>query len=61
LFKELAPVARMRLQLRVEAFNIFNYVQFGSPNATLNSASVGQVTSQANSPRQLQFGIKALW
>jgi len=61
LFKELAPVARMRLQLRVEAFNIFNYVQFGSPNTTLNSASVGQVTSQANSPRQLQFGIKALW
>ena len=61
LFKEIAPVARLRLQLRIEAFNVFNYVQFGSPNTNINSASVGQVTSQANSPRQLQFGIKALW
>jgi hypothetical protein len=61
LFKEIAPMDRFRLQLRVEAFNIFNYVQFGSPNTNVNSASVGQVTSQANSPRQLQFGIKALW
>jgi hypothetical protein len=36
-------------------------VLFGSPNTTLNCASVGQVTSQANAPRQMQFGVKMLW
>ena len=61
LFKEVAPLPSLRLQLRLEAFNVLNYVQFGSPNTTLSSATVGQVTSQANSPRQFQFGIKALW
>jgi hypothetical protein len=61
LFKEVAPLPSLRLQLRLEAFNVLNYVQFGSPNTTLSNASVGQVTSQANSPRQFQFGIKALW
>jgi hypothetical protein len=61
LFKELAATRRLRLQFRVEAFNVLNYVQFGAPNTTLSSATVGQVTSQANSPRQLQFGFKALW
>lgn len=61
LFKEVAASARLRLQVRIEAFNLFNDVQFGSPNTTLNNASFGQVTSQANAPRQLQFGVKLLW
>ena len=61
LIKEVRPAASFRLELRVEAFNIFNYVQFGSPNTTLSSATVGQVTSQANAPRQMQFGVKAIW
>jgi hypothetical protein len=47
--------------VRIEAFNLLNYVQFGNPNTTLNSASIGQVTSQANAPRQMQFGVKMLW
>jgi hypothetical protein len=46
---------------RRRRFNLFNYVQFGSPNTTLSSATVGQVTSQANPPRQMQFGVKAIW
>ena len=61
LIKEVRPAPALRLQLRIEAFNLFDYVQFGSPNTTLSSATVGQVTSQANSPRQLQFGVKAIW
>ncbi|MDQ3441361.1 MAG: hypothetical protein M3478_13530, partial [Planctomycetota bacterium] len=61
LLKDLRTTSSVRLELRVEAFNLFNYVQFGSPNTSLNSATLGQVTSQANSPRQIQFGIKALW
>ena len=61
LIKEVRPAQALRLQLRIEAFNLFDYVQFGSPNTTLSSATVGQVTSQANSPRQMQFGVKAIW
>lgn len=61
LIKEVRPSAGLTLQLRIEAFNLFDYVQFGSPNTTLSSATVGQVTSQANAPRQMQFGVKAIW
>jgi hypothetical protein len=60
-FKEVQPAAGLRLQVRIEAFNLLNYTQFGNPNTTLNSASIGQVTTQANSPRQMQFGVKMLW
>ena len=51
----------MRLQARIEAFNALNRVQFGSPNTSVTSSSFGVVTSQANTPRQLQFGVKVLW
>jgi hypothetical protein len=60
-FKEFHPYREMSLQLRGEAFNAFNHVQFGSPNTSVNSTSFGQITSQANSPRQLQFGAKLLF
>lgn len=60
-FKEVRPTAALRLQVRIEEFNLLNYTQFGSPNTTVNNASIGQVTTQANSPRQMQFGVKMLW
>jgi hypothetical protein len=60
-FKEVRPTAALRLELRIEAFNLLNYTQFGNPNTTLNSASFGQVTTQANAPRQMQFGVKMIW
>ena len=43
------------LQLRAESFNLFNRVQFGAPNTSIGSAQVGQITTQANDPRLLQF------
>ena len=61
LFKHFALVGRARLQARVEAFNAFNRVQFSGPNTSVTSGSFGVVSGQANTPRQLQFGIKALW
>ena len=51
----------MRIQARIEAFNVLNRVQFGGPNTSVTSSSFGVVTSQANTPRQLQFGVKVLW
>jgi hypothetical protein len=45
-------------QFRSEFYNLFNHPQFATPNGTITSQSFGQVTAQANSPRDLQFGLK---
>ncbi len=52
---------RFRLDFRAEAFNLFNRTVFGSPNTNLNSNSFGLVTSQSNSPRQMQLALKLYW
>ncbi len=48
----------MVTQFRAECYNIFNTPQFGSPNGSVSSQSFGQVTSQRNTSRQFQFGLK---
>jgi len=60
-FKEFAPAERMRVQFRAEFLNAFNTPRFGGPNTSVTSASFGVITSQANAPRQIQFGLKFLW
>jgi hypothetical protein len=52
---------RMRVDLRAEAFNLFNRVIWGAPNSDFNSANFGLVNSTANSPRQMQFGVRLYW
>ncbi len=61
LFKQFTPVERLRVQFRVEALNAFNTPRFGGPNTNVIAQAFGQITSQANAPRQLQFGLKLLW
>ncbi|MFN7937467.1 MAG: TonB-dependent receptor [Bryobacteraceae bacterium] len=61
LFKEFAIREKMNLQFRSEFFNAFNRVQFSGPNTSVTSNAFGTVTSQANAPRQVQFGLKLLW
>ena len=46
------------LQFRSEFFNAFNSVVFSAPGSTLGATSFGVVTGQANTPRQIQFGLK---
>jgi hypothetical protein len=58
LFKVFSPVEKLKAEFRAEAFNIFNHPEFSNPNTSVTSTSFGQITSQANSPRQLQFGLK---
>jgi len=51
-----------RLEFRAEAFNLFNTVIFGTPNSDINSpGNFGLVTSAANSPRVMQFGLKLMF
>jgi hypothetical protein len=47
-----------RVQLRVDAFNVLNRNVFGLPNANINSAAFGQITTSASTPRELQFAVR---
>ena len=60
LFKEVPLTFRegARLQVRLEAFNVFNRVQFAAPDTNVGDATFGQITTQANQPRQVQAGLK---
>jgi Carboxypeptidase regulatory-like domain/TonB dependent receptor len=60
LFKEVPLRFRegARLQIRLEAFNVFNRVQFAAPDTNVGDATFGKITAQANQSRQLQVGLK---
>ncbi len=50
---------RQRIEFRAEMFNILNFVSWGAPGRDITApASFGQITSQINSPRNIQFGLK---
>jgi hypothetical protein len=61
LFKDFNVLESLKLQFRAEALNAFNTPRFGSPNTGVTSSTVGVITSQANSPRQIQLGLKLLF
>lgn len=60
LFREIPLEFRegARLEMRFEAFNALNRVQFGPPDTNVGDATFGQITSQANQPRQVQIALK---
>jgi hypothetical protein len=61
-FKRIPITERINLQFRAEFFNLFNRVQFSPPNGSccsLNNSQFGVVTSQANTPRLVQFALRA--
>ncbi|HXD73779.1 MAG TPA: TonB-dependent receptor, partial [Vicinamibacterales bacterium] len=45
------------VEARIEAFNLFNWFEWGNPNTNLSAATFGQITS-ALSPRVLQLAVK---
>jgi hypothetical protein len=61
IFKEWRVLERATIQFRTEAFNASNTVRFSAPNTTVTSNQFGQISTQANSPRQIQFGLKLLF
>lgn len=54
LFKNFDIHENTTVAFRVEAFNMFNRVQFASPNSQLGNPQFGQITAQYNNPRILQ-------
>jgi hypothetical protein len=58
LIKDTAVRENVHLELRFEALNVFNQVNFAAPNTTPTSAAFGQVTAQNNVPRHLQLSLR---
>jgi hypothetical protein len=66
LAKRLIVTERVNMQLRAEAFNLFNHPNFASPNPVVfsgnnYSSSAGTITSTANPSRQIQFALKLMF
>jgi hypothetical protein len=62
LLKNIRFTETMRVQLRAEAFNVFNNVNFNISAAqqlsSITSTTFGQLTSTANAARELQFAVR---
>jgi outer membrane receptor protein involved in Fe transport len=57
LFKNFNFAKQHQLQVRVEAFNLFNHPRFGQPVANSSAANFGAITS-ADDGRVIQLGVK---
>ena len=53
--KTISLYKSLSLSLQADAFNIFNRTVFGGVSTNITSSNFGEVTGQANSPRNLQF------
>ncbi|MEK7405934.1 MAG: TonB-dependent receptor [Acidobacteriota bacterium] len=49
---------RMKVQFRLDTFNLFNSPMFGFPNASIGSPTVTRITSTVGDNRELQFALK---
>jgi hypothetical protein len=49
---------QQNLQLRWEAFNLFNHNSFGLPAVSITGTTFGQVTTTASNPREMQFAVR---
>jgi hypothetical protein len=53
--RELPIAGSARFHFRLEAFNLFNTVNYGTPNRFVNTPQFGTITEAATSARQIQF------
>jgi hypothetical protein len=58
--KETPLAEHIRLQLRIEAFNVLNRANYDLPGIFLGSPNFGRILS-AGQPRRVQFGLKLLF
>jgi hypothetical protein len=61
LFKNFDFGGSKRLQLRIEAFNVFNRANFGQPGSVVGASGFGQITSTVGDGRIIQLGAKFLF
>jgi outer membrane receptor protein involved in Fe transport len=58
LFKTIPVQERKELQLRFEAFNVFNHMDLGNPLTRIDQPNTGRITTISHMPRQLQLGLR---
>jgi hypothetical protein len=58
IFKTFQLKERLRFTFRAEAFNVWNNPEFSAPNANIEAATFGNITSTSTSARVMQFGGK---
>jgi hypothetical protein len=58
--KRVALAGSSAVEVRLEAFNLFNRTNFAAPNGNRSAAGFGTITA-AYDPRQVQLGVKILW
>jgi hypothetical protein len=49
---------RQRVEFRVEAFNLLNNFNWGTPTTNFDSAQFGRITTNAGTQRIMQFAVK---
>jgi len=52
---------RRYIQFRLEAFNATNRVTFGGPQTNPTNSAFGTISSQANTPRRIESGLRLVW
>jgi hypothetical protein len=58
LARVLRLTATRTLEVRAEAFNVFNNFNWGDPNTNLDSGTFGRITTQNGDARIMQFAVK---
>ena len=58
LSKRVAIHEKVNLDFRAEAFNLFNWVNFGAPDSNVGDPGFGIISSTTTSPRILQLAMK---
>ncbi len=61
LAKSFSFTDRMRMELRVEAFNSFNHPQFSTPSNSIQSPTYGKIQSTRVDAREVQLGLKIIF
>ncbi len=60
-FRQFPFLEKRSVEFRAESFNTPNTVIMGIPNGSVLDPNFGRVTSVANTPRSLQFGLKVIF
>lgn len=50
---------RFAVEFRAEFFNLTNTAVFGQPDSVVNASNFGVISSTRNTPREIQFALKA--
>jgi len=57
--REIPLNGALKFHFRLEAFNLFNTVNYNTPNRFVNTPQFGTITEAATSARQIQFVFRA--